>query len=233
MYQHQFWSIYTLDIYASVVFGGMIRHREALSAVGYPSEVVAQDDAQLLDFTQGVSWIRGWNFTTDLYRILEHIVNNSQQTSTTFSGLFPTFFSPDDILLHMQRLYGELPTIFKTSHPMTGSIGRDRFTFQTANIMVTMQVNRGCCIDEIGSETQRRVGHADTQDGFAPARIHRRPKVQGGWRIDRRDLSHSDSLPPSHQRSACEYPRSLILLGRDSVLKHHVPSYTISPASAI
>ncbi|KAF3397767.1 hypothetical protein F1880_006509 [Penicillium rolfsii] len=89
-----FWSIYTRDIYSTVVWGGVIRYREAHSLVRYPSEL---DDEFIIDLGYGVPsvtsglnlfqtgnvavvsrqptpWLRGWNFTTDLYRILEHLL---------------------------------------------------------------------------------------------------------------------------------------------------------------
>lgn len=115
-----------------------------MSAVAYPSEALV-NDASLSATTHGlptpdISWIRGWNFTTDLYRILEHIVYNSQRTDCTFSSLFPTVFVPDNVLSQVQSMYGSLPPVFKESHPMTGDPEQDRYTFQAANIIVTMQV---------------------------------------------------------------------------------------------
>jgi hypothetical protein len=99
-----------------------------------------QDDQIDAGKTKSVPWIHGWNFTTDLYRILEHIVENSQQTSNAFTCLFPIAYAPDSVLAHIQSLYMNLPSIFKEANAMTGNPDQDRYTFQTANIIVTMQV---------------------------------------------------------------------------------------------
>lgn len=159
----QFWSIYTLDVYASVVFGGLIRHREALSAVEYPSEVLEDGTSS------GISWIRGWNFTTDLYRVLEHIVNHSQQRTNTYANLFPTTFVPATVLAHIQSMYNALPAIFKQSHAMTGDSEDDRFTFQAANIIVTMQVRANDKVMEIRL-LMSPLRCPDSEDGVASAR---------------------------------------------------------------
>jgi hypothetical protein len=62
-----FWSMYTLEVYSSIVFGGIIRCRELQSLIRFPVEV---DDEYITEEGIGVqpvdkpSWIRGWNYTT-------------------------------------------------------------------------------------------------------------------------------------------------------------------------
>lgn len=68
----QFWSIYTLQVYSAIVWGGIIQSREAQSVVAYPTEV---DDEYITGTRANVrdqpgdriSCFRGWNHTTDLY----------------------------------------------------------------------------------------------------------------------------------------------------------------------
>lgn len=68
-----FWSMYTFDMYTAVVFDGPIRSQETHANVAYPSEVDDQDlvVSGMPSPTDERNWLRGWNFTVDLYRILE------------------------------------------------------------------------------------------------------------------------------------------------------------------
>lgn len=40
-------------------------------------------------------------------------------------------------------MYGSLPSIFKHAAPLTGNLGRDMYSFQAANLNVTLQVGNG------------------------------------------------------------------------------------------
>ncbi|KAJ5495894.1 hypothetical protein N7539_001010 [Penicillium diatomitis] len=164
-----FWSIYTLDIYASIVWGGIIRYREAHSLVRYPSEL---DDEYISD--QGydlpqvsptpqqsgprdaqaanglpVSWIHGWNFTTDLYRILEHVADGTRRRFSTANGTVEVWsmFSPASmsepiVMERVLSMYAALPPQFRETRPTTGDINQDLFGFQSANIQATFQLLR-------------------------------------------------------------------------------------------
>ncbi|KAL1966273.1 hypothetical protein VTN77DRAFT_4626 [Rasamsonia byssochlamydoides] len=162
-----FWSIYTLDIYSSIVWGGIIRHREAQSMVRYPTEI---DDEYITETgysappapasntsTSGipvvshepVSWLRGWNFTTDLYRILEHAVDNlrcrwSQQNGMTrFHSLFGRNPMTESVVMEqVLAMYSALPSQFRETLPVTGDPAKDLFGFQSANIQATLQLLR-------------------------------------------------------------------------------------------
>lgn len=86
----------TLDVYSSTVWCGVMRCREVHSDVLYP---IAIDDEMFDDSgframsadsppvtgpspgqigapIQTKSWLCGWNFTTYLYRVLEHAVDH-------------------------------------------------------------------------------------------------------------------------------------------------------------
>ncbi|KAJ5583395.1 hypothetical protein N7535_002015 [Penicillium sp. DV-2018c] len=164
-----FWSIYTLDIYSTVVWGGVIRYREAHSLVRYPSEVddefitargyglppVTPDSGVISprDVTvfsrQPVAWLRGWNFTTDLYRILEHVVDGNRRrfssangTSQVWSLFTPASMSEPAVMERVLSMYAALPSQFKETPPTTGDMAKDLFGFQSANIQATLQLLR-------------------------------------------------------------------------------------------
>ncbi|KAJ5825565.1 hypothetical protein N7474_002703 [Penicillium riverlandense] len=176
-----FWSIYTLDIYATVVWGGVIRYREAHSLVRYPTEVddefitnqgytVAPVSPEAMSFPpseasvlsrQPVTWLRGWNFTTDLYRILEHVVDGNRRRFSSANGtiqvwsLFsPTSMSEPIVMDKVLTLYSALPSQFRETPPITGDMSKDLFGFQSANIQATLQLLRMVLLsaEEIGVE---------------------------------------------------------------------------------
>ncbi|KAJ5327952.1 hypothetical protein N7452_008342 [Penicillium brevicompactum] len=164
-----FWSIYTLDIYSTIVWGGVIRYREAHSLVRYPSEVddefitphgyglppvspassvLSPGDVTVVS-RQPVAWLRGWNFTTDLYRILEHVVDGNRRrfssangTSQVWSLFTPSSMSEPAVMERVLSMYAALPAQFKETPPTTGDMAKDLFGFQSANIQATLQLLR-------------------------------------------------------------------------------------------
>ena len=91
--------MYNFEVYSAAIWGSVVSAREAQSNVHYPTEVDdeflsrAEEDvghsqlqtqseiatAYTLDNWGGmsgpVSWLQGWNFVTDLYRVLEHAID--------------------------------------------------------------------------------------------------------------------------------------------------------------
>lgn len=148
-----FWGVYSIDVYAACTWGGIVRHRETQANVLYPAEV--WDDSEITETgiaePAGVSFLRGWNFTNDLYRILEHALGllrqrkleptESQVNRRLFSltRLNSSFPSSKEVLDTIQEDYNQLPVEFKGAQAMTGNVYEDRFGFQAADIIVTMQ----------------------------------------------------------------------------------------------
>ncbi|KKY20804.1 putative c6 transcription factor [Phaeomoniella chlamydospora] len=165
------WSMYTLNVYTSVIWAGIMRVREGQADVAYPTEV---DDEMFDDngikpteptsatvsrqgsptsanapATKENCWISGWNFTTDLYRILEHACNNfrsrrSRQHHETFlCDIFGDVnASQASVLQSINTMYANLPPRFKHTNPINLDTTEDRFGFQAANITATMQLLR-------------------------------------------------------------------------------------------
>lgn len=153
-----FWLAYQLDVYAATTWGAIIRHRESQSTVLYPAEVYSDEEITPTGIVKSVnpahpaSFWRGWNFVTDLYRILEHAVTKLRARNQTFdagnqiAALFSegrmgsgAEFKPGDLLLLVERLYHALPPELRGTSEMTGDVDKDRYGFQAANILVTMQ----------------------------------------------------------------------------------------------
>ncbi|KAK5211313.1 hypothetical protein LTR47_007963 [Exophiala xenobiotica] len=179
-----FWSIYTLDIYTSVVWGGVIRCREQQSNVSYPTEI---DDELFSDSgfssrasmspavigpspsrngvqVQSSSWLCGWNFITDLYRVLEHVITHFRDRRSRLhkrSFLHDIFkdqpgVSQSSVRDSVMQMYINLPQCFKETHPITYDIKQDRFGFQAANITATIQLLRMVLFAAGGASIEER-----------------------------------------------------------------------------
>jgi hypothetical protein len=147
-----YWSMYSLDVLAAVVFNGVLKFQETSANVRYPTEV----NDELITATSCSSgsegnWLRGWNVTTDLYRILEHTI---RQVRSSHQGLktdrAPVIhllgherFNSALVMEGIHRLYENLPARFKDySVPVTGNPAEDVYGFQAANIQATFQLAR-------------------------------------------------------------------------------------------
>lgn len=151
--------MYTLEVYSSIVWGSIIRCREAQSHVAYPSEI---DDEFFSDggyhgpnmiIPQAVNpmcWLHGLNFCTELYRILEHAMddfhrrrpnNNRFSPSDLFDREVP---QPNVVLDKVMSMFEKLPLHFNETTFLAETKGRieDKFSFQAANIAATLQLVR-------------------------------------------------------------------------------------------
>ncbi|ESA42895.1 hypothetical protein GE21DRAFT_5866 [Neurospora crassa] len=135
-----YWSFYTLDIYSSIVWDGCIHFQESHAKVEYPTgrNCNEAESAPL----ERAHWIVGWNFTTDLYRILEHNLSRLRTRSSRFHLVAGESVSTPTLNVSSQdrvnELYLALPPIFKQLQPATGDPAQDVYGFQAANIQATM-----------------------------------------------------------------------------------------------
>ncbi|CAI4220154.1 unnamed protein product [Parascedosporium putredinis] len=108
---------------------------------------IEREEMRRLRPTPASKWLVGWNFTTDLYRILEHALSRlrtqhsrfnlfrSEEAITTNSPAGGAMGSANRyILQRVDSLYTTLPPIFKELRPATGNIATDIYGFQAANI---------------------------------------------------------------------------------------------------
>lgn len=105
--------------------------------------------------TDTSSWLHGWNFTTELYRILEHAIDEFHRRRPQNIGpfspsdLFHQSAPPQSVVLEKVILmYQNLPGTFKETRGVVGEMTADRYSFQAANITATLQVS---CSDFHGS----------------------------------------------------------------------------------
>lgn len=147
-----FWSTYTLDVFSSIIWGGVVKSRESCFNVSYPVEC---DDESFSDtnaprargIAEGPAWLQGWNFVTDLYRILEHTVDSlghlrNPMKRTPAITKFQTDITSSAVIDNIMTLYERLPAIFKNTRPITGNLNTDLFGFQAANIAASLQLVR-------------------------------------------------------------------------------------------
>jgi hypothetical protein len=182
--------MYTLEIYSSTVWGGVIRCREVHSNVRYPCEI--DDDyfsdagyqfppllssanpvgdsramlgsanlpvswlhdsdsppsSQVIESestSPALSWLHGWNFTTDMYRILEHVTDLYRHKHPDKLSSVTDFARRDKLpksifIDKVMEMYGQLPHRFKTIPWVVRNPTEDRINFQAANIAATLQV---------------------------------------------------------------------------------------------
>ncbi|KEF51102.1 uncharacterized protein A1O9_12825 [Exophiala aquamarina CBS 119918] len=176
-----FWSMYTLEVYSSIIWNGITRCREQQVNVAYTTEL---DDELFNDmgYTQPASspvdigpspggrwgevksssWLSGWNFTTDLYRVLEHVITNFRDRRrgrrTFLSDMFgdKTAISPSFVRDSLMALYGNLPGCFKEFPEITCDPSSDRYGFQAANITATVQLLRMMLFASGGGNIEER-----------------------------------------------------------------------------
>lgn len=125
--------------------------------------IIGPSSSQVNESINANSWLSGWNFTTDLYRILEHAMDNfctHRARLHKHSFLLDIFgdrnmVSQSSVCEKVTSMYHSLPQRFKETPPITFDMREDRFGFQAANITATVQLlrmvlfaARGATIDE-------------------------------------------------------------------------------------
>jgi len=146
-----FWSAYTLDVFTSLIWKGVVRSSEVDFNVCYPSGDDLLHHTGPNDPLRAVkaepSWLYGWNFVTDLYRLLEHVLHHlrprSQQSpAIKFDNNKDWQATTTHLLQRVTEMYNELPAIFKSTRPPTNHVSKDLYSFQAANIVATVQLVR-------------------------------------------------------------------------------------------
>lgn len=186
-----FWSMYTFDIYTAIVWKSVIRVREAHCNVRYPSElddedfdddtyvtaspdsapVIPPNPSTLAVPVRSENWLCGWNFTTDLYRVMEHAVDSFRtrrarwQKQTFLSDIFGNIdngqTSQAAVLQSVMDMHAHLPERLKEIHPISFNAHNDRFSFQAANITATIQLLRMVLFSDAGASVADRCGIAN------------------------------------------------------------------------
>lgn len=155
--------MYTLDIFSCIVFNSVIRSREEQSNVRYPTELddaffdntgyrtEPQSPADIASPSSNVSpdsWLHGYNITTDLWRLLEHVTmklhshTKKKRSFLEVATNFETSPAASTLQAEVDRIYYGLPHHFRVINDITGDQTKDRYGFQAANITATVQLLR-------------------------------------------------------------------------------------------
>ncbi|KAM0274366.1 hypothetical protein ACHAQH_007903 [Verticillium albo-atrum] len=151
-----FWSMYRLEVHSALIMGHSIRCPEMQAAVAYP----AVSGALVRPVTGAAStrggfpsggWLIGWNYITDLYRVLEHVIVRFRSRKITavdrgqmYAGYGFTHMPPpiDDILANVLAQRAALPTYLARAQPPSPDVESNLCGFQVANIACTIQLVR-------------------------------------------------------------------------------------------
>jgi len=143
-----YWCAYSLDVYSATIWNCFFRSQEEHTNVRYPGENDGQE-ALPESHSNSPSWMIGWNFATDLYRVLEHALSKVRARKffhadrRQVDGLvFQDQFDDQKVMQTILGMYYELPAKFKETPPMTGDMRRDIYAYQAANIQATLQLVR-------------------------------------------------------------------------------------------
>jgi len=136
--------------------------------------ILGQNPGSSYPATGTISWLRGWNFTTSLYRILEHAVDQfhrrrpqDHQTSRVQAIFAQSALSQSSVLNEVMLMYGSLPQRFKETRPVTKDVSEDRYNFQAANIAATVQLVRMVLFAAEGATIEEKCQIAgELLDGF-------------------------------------------------------------------
>ncbi|KAJ9256875.1 hypothetical protein C8Q69DRAFT_499124 [Paecilomyces variotii] len=152
-----FWAVYQQEQYIASNFGLPARQSEANRSVRYPVEVFDDEDitATQINLRQDqISFLQGWNFCSDLYRLLEHIRaakhmeqqgktkttnESSSEIETLIAGVRPPRDFASDSLHFISKAHKDLPPVLKSVKTLTGDLSTDRYSFVAANILFTTQ----------------------------------------------------------------------------------------------
>lgn len=180
-----FWSMYCLDIFSSIMWNGVIRCREQQSNVSYTTEL---DDEHFDDSgyrfgekpsgaspvvigpspthpalnVRTSSWLCGWNFTTDLYRVMEHVITHFRDKRRHKRSFLNDIFGENpavpagNVRDSIMAMYNNLPQCFKETQPVTCDANQDRYGFQAANITATVQLLRMVLFASAGATIEER-----------------------------------------------------------------------------
>jgi hypothetical protein len=170
------WAMYRLEVQTACVLGSLVRCSETQCDVGYPSgphhpAFIPGREGQFED------WFSGWNATTDLYRVLEHVVSNFRSTRRSTSAMFPESSGTDADLVKekLAKIQEQLLPQFGAVSSRSTDSGRNRCGFQACNILCTIHLARmiTCLTGDNSLTSACRTAHAmmESMDSTPPEYI--------------------------------------------------------------
>lgn len=146
-----YWTTYCLDVSASAIWNGFMRSQEVHTGVRYPGEVLGDKDDPMYHSRSSnlPGWVVGWQFSIDLHRVMEHMLNKSRARQFQHFDrrsvdhlVFGDNFSDVDVMQTTLALYHNLPSVLKETPQLTGDASLDIYGYQAASIQATLQLMR-------------------------------------------------------------------------------------------
>lgn len=113
-------------------------------------------------------WLSGWNFITDLYRVLEHALarfrghHNRNRHRRRRGSLLRDIFedhstaTEESVRENVMQMYLNLPSCFKETPEMKYDAKKDRFGYQAANATASLQLVRMVLFAAGGASIEER-----------------------------------------------------------------------------
>lgn len=145
-----FWSMYRIEVHSALVMGHSIRCPEMHAAVSYPLTSIYSSASGLgTEHNSAEAWLIGWNYVTDLYRVLEYVIIRfrSKRMRTIARGDLhdlstSALVSTDSLISQVIQKQRSLPTFLTRASAPSSQVIENRCGFQVANIVCTMQVRK-------------------------------------------------------------------------------------------
>lgn len=137
------WIMYRLEVHTACVHGSIIRCSEGQCHVGYPAGLhhaafIPGRDGQFED------WFAGWNATTDLYRVLEHVIADFRTRRRPRTAILGGVGGSGTVAVsdRLSKIQQEILPHFGSASSRSSDSGKNRCGFQASNILCTIHLAR-------------------------------------------------------------------------------------------
>lgn len=127
-----FWCIYRLEVHSSCVLGHIVRMPESQISVSYPRITDAMN-------TETQAWTAGWDYITDLFRLLEYAIfslHGCKPRKTVLTALCDRP-SPEVLLNSLTELRESRPHILQDLNEPSSDLQSNRCRYMTVQIACT------------------------------------------------------------------------------------------------
>lgn len=128
--RRMFWCLYRLELHSACTYGHMVRMPESQASVLYPRITPAMDPETQL-------WTAGWDYITDLFRLLEYAIFSLRGCKTR-KPLLAMFCSvpPATMLLEsLSQLKGNKPRMLQDLDSLQGASHSNRCQYMAVQIV--------------------------------------------------------------------------------------------------
>ncbi|KAI8221784.1 hypothetical protein K4K53_007295 [Colletotrichum sp. SAR 10_77] len=222
-----FWSMYRLEVHSALIQGHVIRCPELQCGVAYPVHVglsgVLDPTGATVGQTRGHSkpeiffpgsWLTGWNYITDLYRMLEHVIVrmrkqrvqavHTDRHDNDMDILLPSIQEMLDNVLNRKL---QLPLYASQAFPSSNNREENLCGFQVANIACTYQLTRMAhfaCLNQFDDACNAAIDLIDEITKNLGSCLPNAPQISGKLlayitKIDDEIKRRAEQQPPQPQ----------------------------------